>query len=276
MNPDVVKVGCLSWTYPDWAGSFYPDGTKPADYLQFYSSIFDIVEVDSTFYRTPNVQTIKQWKEKVPERFTFAVKLPKKITHSVKGAETAKEYGFFQRVIGNLGDHLGCVVAQMPPYFKFETGVERLKQIISDTDHGIRLAVELRHKSWYNAETYALLRKHGVCLVWAVNEYVEDELQPIATTDFVYLRFRGEFNEFSKFDRLQSDKSGVLGSWWKNLEKVIESGKIAKAYVLVSNHFEGFAPSTANRFLEIAHMKKADWSEKKGKSDDQLHGFEAQ
>src|SRR5579871_2235112 len=83
-EPAGIRFGCLSWTYPDWVGSFYAPGTKPADYLAIYSSIFDLVEIDSTFYRTPSPSTVKQWREKTPPGFRFTSKLPGKITHELR------------------------------------------------------------------------------------------------------------------------------------------------------------------------------------------------
>jgi uncharacterized protein YecE (DUF72 family) len=254
-----LKVGCLSWSYPDWAGSFYEKGTKSSEFLSLYSRVFDIVEVDSTFYRTPSAETVRQWKEKTPRSFMFATKLPKKISHAAKGKDTSEEMDLFQKTMKNFGEKLGCIVAQMPPYFKADKGFEKLEDFLSRIDTTVRFAVELRHASWYSQRTYDLLRDHKVCLVWAVNEFVETNLEPVATADFIYLRFRGEFNEFKRFDRSQSDKSQILKKWWDNLKPLLDERQIQNAFVLVSNHFEGFAPVTANRFREIAGLKPIEW-----------------
>ncbi len=270
----MLKVGCLSWTYPDWKGSFYQNGTSPGDFLRIYSRTFDIVEVDSTFYRTPSENTVRQWRESTPKNFTFTVKVPKTISHSAKGRDTSREFAYFQKTVRNLEEKLGCVVVQMPPHFKFETGLDRLKEFISQIEPGVRCAVELRNKSWYNEETYRILRDRSVCLVWAVNEFVEDFL-PVATTDFVYLRFRGEFNEFKKFDRTQKEKSEVLRKWWERLGPLIETKDIQNAYVLMSNHFEGFAPATANRFREIAGLSSVVWKQNTSKSADDFGTLQA-
>jgi uncharacterized protein YecE (DUF72 family) len=259
IRPNQLKVGCLSWTYPDWAGSFYPKGTKSSDYLEFYSSVFDIVEVDSTFYRTPTVETIRQWKQKTPLDFTFTVKLPQRISHAARGKDTSHELAYFQSVVKNLGGKLGCVVAQMPPHFKLEKDLERLKELISQMDPAIRLAVELRHKSWYDEAVYDFLNERKVSLVWAVNEFVENDVEPIATADFLYLRFRGEFKEFNKFDRVQKEKTVVLKKWWDSLSQLLDKKEAERAFVLISNHFEGFAPETARRFRMLAGMDTVDW-----------------
>src|SRR5579872_1954380 len=95
-----LRLGCLSWTYPDWLGSFYPAGTKPAEFLALYSKTFDLVEIDSTFYRTPSPSTMKQWREKTPLNFLFTAKLPGKITHEKRLVEVESELQRFQKSAG--------------------------------------------------------------------------------------------------------------------------------------------------------------------------------
>src|SRR5579864_82183 len=76
-----IRIGTSAFTAAGWEGSFYPAGMKPADYLTFYATKFDTVEVDSTFYRTPSVSTVKGWFAKTPGDFIFALKVPQTITH---------------------------------------------------------------------------------------------------------------------------------------------------------------------------------------------------
>src|SRR5487761_543738 len=258
-----VRTGCISWTYSDWLGSFYPEGTKPRDFLSMYSRAFDIVEIDSSFYRIPKPTTVAQWREKTPADFLFTAKLPKKMTHEAKLKGISNSLEYFQKVIKPLGPRLACVIAQMPPSFKFDSGIEPLTQFLDSIDPGIRYAIEFRHDSWLNQETYSILKAKKVCFVWSVNEYVE-ELPTEVTSDFLYLRFMGEYSEFTKFDHLQKDKSDILESWWKNLEEKLSSVK--QAFVLVSNHFAGFAPDTVNQFRAAAGMEEVDWKAKMASS----------
>lgn len=258
-----VRTGCVSWTYADWLGSFYPVGTKPAEFLSLYSRTFDIVEIDSSFYRIPNPSTIAQWKEKTPGSFLFTAKLPKKITHDAKLKDISYPLEQFQKAIKGLGPRLACVIAQTPPSFKFDSGIELLRQFLDSIDQGIRYAIEFRHNSWFKQETYDLLKAKKVCFVWSVNDYVEENL-PEVTTDFLYLRFMGKYSEFTKFDRVQKDKSGILESWLKSLEEKLDS--VGQAFVLVSNHFAGFAPDTVNQFRIAAGMEEIKWKEKMASS----------
>ena len=76
-----IRLGTQGWNYDGWLGPFYPVGTRAADYLTLYSRAFDTVEVDSTFYAIPSASSIRSWARRVPAGFTFALKLPKDISH---------------------------------------------------------------------------------------------------------------------------------------------------------------------------------------------------
>ena len=76
-----IRIGTSAFTAAGWSGTFYPKGLKPAEYLGYYAQHFDTVEVDSTFYATPNVSVVRSWDAKTPHGFLFAAKVPQKITH---------------------------------------------------------------------------------------------------------------------------------------------------------------------------------------------------
>jgi uncharacterized protein YecE (DUF72 family) len=248
-----VRTGCISWTYSDWLGSFYPIGTKTSEFLSMYARSFNIVEVDSTFYSLPRISTVEQWREKTPEGFLFSVKLPKKITHVAKLKEISDPLASFEKAIQNLGPKLACVMAQMSPGFKFDSGLERLEEFLGFTNPKIRYAIEFRNSSWIRDETFKLLKSKNACFVWSVGEHVE-EIPTEVTTDFLYLRFMGEFNEFTKFDHVQKDRSETLKTWWRKMQEKLPF--VENAYVLFSNHFSGYAPQTARQFLEIANLEE--------------------
>lgn len=253
-----MRFGCLSWTYPDWLGSFYPAGTKPSEYLQLYSKIFDLVEIDSTFYRVPSPTTMRQWREKTPPDFLFTAKVPGKITHEERLKDVEVELERFEKICGELGQKLGCMIAQLPPNSKFETEFEKLEKFLDARDQNFRLAIEFRNKSWVRDETFQLLSRKKVCLVWNVQEKIGDDIIPKVTTDFIYLRYMGKYGEFKKFNKVQKDRSEVLKKWWDRLRENLNTVNLA--LVLVSNHFSGFAPSTVNEMKILAGKTPRDWS----------------
>ncbi len=81
MKKAQILLGTSSWTADGWEGAFYPAGTKPQDFLPIYADHFNTVEIDSTFYRVPTPKTVEQWKDRTPDGFIFAAKVPQIITH---------------------------------------------------------------------------------------------------------------------------------------------------------------------------------------------------
>ena len=71
-----IHLGTSAFTAAGWEDSFYPKGMKAADYLTYYATKFDTVEVDSTFYRTPFAATVNGWERKTPKGFILAAKVP--------------------------------------------------------------------------------------------------------------------------------------------------------------------------------------------------------
>lgn len=256
-----IRIGCVSWTYPDWLGSFYPKDTPPRDFLNLYSKVFDIVEIDSTFYRLPTNSTVKQWKEKTTPNFLFTAKLPKKISHDSRLKDVPVPLKTFESVIKGLGSKLACVMTQLPPNLKFEKSFGELEKFLQNTDPTLRYAVEFRDKSWFRSETYDLLKEKHASLVWYIGKHSKGGSSPEVTTDFLYLRFMGQFGEFPRFDHVQEDKIETLKDCVSNLEKAPESVK--QIYVLMSNHFEGFAPSTANSFRRLLGLAEVNWNNSK-------------
>src|SRR5215218_4764703 len=71
-----LYVGTSGWSYPSWRPDFYPEGTKPADFLRYYADRFDTVELNTTGYRLPAEEQFSRWAQQTPAGFTFAVKMP--------------------------------------------------------------------------------------------------------------------------------------------------------------------------------------------------------
>ncbi len=260
-----IRIGCVSWTYPDWLGSFYLKDSSSRDFLSLYSKVFDIVEIDATFYRLPTNSTVKQWKEKTSPNFLFTAKLPKKISHDSLLKDVSAPLKSFEAVIKGLGPKLACIMTQLPPNMKFEKSFSDLEKFLGNIDPNLRYAVEFRDTSWYRSETYDLLKKRGVTMVWYVGKNGKETI-PEVTSDLLYLRFMGQFGEFPKFDHVQEDKTQILKELVSNLEEKAAPENVKQIYILMSNHFEGFAPSTANSFRRLLGLPEVNWKTNTGSS----------
>ncbi len=114
-----TKIGCTGWSYPGWIGSFYPKAMPISGYLKHYSGIFDMTEINSTFYKIPTVCTTTKWFNDTPKDFTFTAKMPKQITHDAR-LKPGPYLGQFLDSIKPLESKMKILVIQLPPSLSFE------------------------------------------------------------------------------------------------------------------------------------------------------------
>ena len=164
-----ILLGTSAFTASGWEGAFYPAKVKPADYLSYYATQFDAVEVDSTFYRTPAISTVKGWYAKTPPGFLFAAKVPQSITHERVLRDCETELSQFLKAMDALGEKLGPLLFQFG-YFnkKAFVGVNdflaRLVPFLKKLPKGYRFAVEIRNKNWLVPQFVEALRERQIAL----------------------------------------------------------------------------------------------------------------
>jgi len=134
-----VDVGTSGWSYPSWRPGFYPESSRPEEFLAYYASLLPTVELNSTKYRLPSDEQFRSWATQVPDGFRFAVKAP-------PGVE--RRLDTFQARVLALGDRLGCVrvVSEAPR----DNGLIEL--LLGSADPAIRWALDLRDPSWDGVE----------------------------------------------------------------------------------------------------------------------------
>jgi uncharacterized protein YecE (DUF72 family) len=254
-NPSKFHVGCSGWSYEDWVGPFYPKGSKAGDFLRMYSTVFDAVEIDSSFYRIPNQFMVSRWKQNTPENFLFSPKFPKKVTHELKLENAGSTVNFFYKTLAGLGDKLGPIVIQFPPSFKFNTGFSALEKFItSDLKTGsFRHAMEFRHKSWFREEVYKLLESNNLSFCWSINQYASTPTQ--VTSNFIYTRMVGE-RDITKFDGIQKDRGKQMKEMADSVKASI--GSVDDAFIFFNNHFAGFGPESVNEFRRLLGLMEMD------------------
>jgi uncharacterized protein YecE (DUF72 family) len=184
-----LHLGTIGWSYNFWKEKFYPNKTAPKNYLSYYASQFNTVEVDSTFYRNPTQQTVQNWKQQTPESFRFSLKFPQIITHVKMLRDCQYETDFFLSRISLLGEKLGALLLQFPPNFGVEH-LNDLKIFLQRLPRQHRFVVEVRNKSWLNQAFYSLLRENQTALAWVDNSLMAEVSE--VTSDFLYVRWEGD------------------------------------------------------------------------------------
>ncbi len=188
-----IVVGTSGYSFADWVGPFYPPGTRSGDFLAFYARHFEVVEVNSTYYRIPTPRVMALMEQKTPPGFRFVVKLNQAMTH-----EGAREPALYREFLGALeplkdaGKYDG-LLAQFP--WAFRHGPEALAHLgaLRERLPGEPLFVEFRHDSWNRPDLGPWLRERrlGFC---AVDEPRLKGLMPpvtMVTTEDAYVRFHG-------------------------------------------------------------------------------------
>src|SRR5260370_42258368 len=115
-----LVLGTSAFSANGWQSTFYPAGMKSGDYLKFYGTQFQTVEVDSTFYGTPSAATVEKWYEKTPPDFVFAAKVPQVITHEKVLVDCDSEFEEFVKTMEILGPKLGPLVFQFPFFYRWK------------------------------------------------------------------------------------------------------------------------------------------------------------
>jgi len=163
-----LYLGCPIWSFKGWVGSFYPEGTKTADFLLEYARRLNTVEGNTTFYAVPAPATIQRWAEATPATFRFCPKLPRTVSHAGKLVEHLPEALQFLEVMSRLGERLGPLFLQLPPSYP-PALLEDLREFLENWPPQTPLAVEVRHTGWFEGPHHealdALLSEHQAARV---------------------------------------------------------------------------------------------------------------
>src|SRR4051794_29486378 len=160
-----LYAGTSGYSYPKWKGSFYPAKLPAAQFLRFYGEQFRAVEVNQTHYALPKPEAVEKWAADVPAGFRFVLKAPQRITHFRRLRNATESVAAFLAVAGVLKDRLGPLLFQLPP--NFQKDAARLRDFLGLLPTHHRVAFEFRHPSWFDDETYSVLREHRAALCLA-------------------------------------------------------------------------------------------------------------
>jgi uncharacterized protein YecE (DUF72 family) len=191
-----VTIGTAGWALPKADAALFPPAGMGSN-LARYAALFNVVEINSSFYRPHRPDTYAHWADSVPDGFRFAVKLPRSVTHEKRLQDFQPELDRFAAEAGALGGKLGWVLVQTPPSLRFDAeGVSTLfaglgERFGASGQAGPLLACEARHGSWFTDEASALLRALGVIRV--VADPPAGEPGPFVATrdDNAYIRLHG-------------------------------------------------------------------------------------
>src|SRR5574341_2658892 len=248
-----IRVGTSGWNYPHWRGVFYPRGLPQRRWLSFYAEHFATAEINYTHYRQPSDKSWDSWRQSVPRGFRFAVKAHRFLTHRRRLSDPQDSLDRVLEGAERLGDRLGPVLYQLPPFFKrTDENAARLERFLEILPRRHRHAFEFRHVSWFGAETIDLLRSHGAAFCSYDMPGIECPL--VATASFAYVRFHGTGPHYS--GRYTDE---MLESWAARL-RALAAG-LDDVFIYFNNDAGGYAVDNAKtlaRLLEASIPESVD------------------
>jgi uncharacterized protein YecE (DUF72 family) len=227
-------VGTSGYSYKQWKGHFYPEKLSDKEFLNFYGTKLNAVEINNTFYQMPKEAAMQHWAEQVSKGFAFSIKASQRITHIKRLNDVGSETEYLIRTARTLGEKLGVLLFQLPPNMKKDSA--RLDAFFKPLSGDVRIAFEFRHESWFDEETFALLRTHNASL--CIADVDDDGLHVpfVSTANWGYLRLRREHYTPAE-----------LKKWHKK----VNEQKWNAAFIFFKHEDEAIGPKLAMQFLNL-------------------------
>ena len=255
-------IGCPIWSNKDWVGELFSPDAKQKDFLQQYTSVFNTVEGNTTFYGLPTEKTQERWLNETPAGFCFSLKFPRAISHDKHLQHAEAETAAFIDVLAALKDHVGPSFLQLPPSFG-PRGLLALDQYLDALPDTFSYAVEIRHPLFFaeaENELNTLLQNHNVdrvvfdtrglhntktddrALREAQRKKPKGPVRFIATGQFPFVRFVGHPGV--------DENLPLLAKWASTVANWIQEGKTP--YVFIHDAPDDFyAPRLARHFHHL-------------------------
>lgn len=214
-----IYIGTSNVVVPGNKASF-PAAYQSKSRLHYYSTLFNTVEINSSFYKTPLFTTYEKWVQEVPGDFRFSIKLARDITHAKDLKSDWAHLEKFMRTAAGTGDKKGCLLVQFPGKITLDyfSRVEQILERLTDRAPAEQwpLAVEFRHPGWYVGETRELLDEFKASLV--LHDMPKSKIWDLQTkAPFVYLRFHGEKGDYkgSYSPAFLKERAAEIRDWQK-------------------------------------------------------------
>ena len=249
----MIYIGTSGFSYKDWVGPYYPEGTPRQGWLEFYARDFPVTELNFSYYRVPSASTLQRLAAKTPPDFVFTLKAHQDMTHNREGnVEVFAEFvGSLQPLIDS--GKFGCILAQFPWSFKAdEEGLDYLRflrQQLSD----LPVVIEFRRRDWIRDETFEFLEEHDLGFCCVDQPRFKSLVPPVAvaTSSIAYARFHGRNAKkwwrhkeaWERYDYTYSDEE--LVEWVDKIGQL--DGEALLTLVYMNNHWQGQAVGTARQ-----------------------------
>jgi uncharacterized protein YecE (DUF72 family) len=246
----VFYCGTCGFSYNDWVGIYYPEGLPRKDWLSYYAREFNALELNATYYALPVLAAMESLANKTGDGFLFSVKANREMTHVRESGEEASRA--FVRMLQPLAEagKLGCLLAQFPYSFGFNSANRDYLQRLSDWLQGYQLVIEFRNSAWLNGETRNWMIARGIGFCCVDEPQLPRLMPPVAevTSETGYIRFHGRNaarwwqheQAWERYDYTYNRQE--LEEWLPKIRLVSDAAK--NTFIFANNHWRGQAVDT--------------------------------
>jgi uncharacterized protein YecE (DUF72 family) len=240
-------IGTSGWTYDGWRGPFYPATIPKKDWLRFYAEHFPTTEINGSFYCTPSLEAVRNWRDTTPKGFVFAWKASKFITHWKRlGPACENSIALMETRLEALASKSAIVLFQLPPHFPKDRA--RLTDFLAMLPRR-RYAFEFRHKSWYDDDVLAILQRHDATL--CISDHHDAPSPWEVTARHVYVRGHGPGGRYRG-----SYPRRTLQRWAETIAAWLAQRR--NVFVYFDNDQKAAAPGDARRLSSLLQANASD------------------
>lgn len=233
-------IGTSGWNYSDWQGVFYPKDLPHDKWLEYYSSIFNAIEINATFYRFFKEETYVKWRDQVPAHFRFVLKVHRTITHNHRLKNCEDLITRFSDLADIFEEKLGLILLQLVPNMSYDLDV--LQSALLAFPQPEKIAVEFRNEIWFTADVKKLLESVGA--VFCSADSPEIHLKNWVTSDTAYIRLHGRKKWYDyNYSKKELEEIAALA---KQMGK-----KAKKVYIFFNNDYYAYAVKNALKLREM-------------------------
>lgn len=267
-------IGTAGWSCKDWVPSFYPkQQSKDFDWLQFYATYFNCVEVNSMYYTYLSPKIVEDWIRKIEDtdNFLFTIKLHQDFTHLRKYDKNSVQLVSENLALLAKAERLGGILIQFPYSFSFNDASAEYIRWLNETFSNYKQFVEVRHSSWSNKSAYDFFKTLNIsfCTIDQPEIGKAISFEPVVTNETAYFRFHGRnvdtwkkslanFGKEQSYEQ-QSERYKYRyspGELTEVMQKVKELyGKVKEIYIIMNNHPQGNAVANALELMNMLEVK---------------------
>lgn len=257
-----ILVGTSGYSYKDWVGTVYPDGTAPKDYLKVYETLFNFTELNFSYYKFPSASTLERLAHSTKDDFMFAIKAHRSITHEIT-SDYKIDVEKFIEAVKPLEYHskLAAILVQFPYSFHYTPKRRKYLGELCELFGDLPLAIEFRNSEWQKESVYKGLRDYGAAFVNCDMPFLRGLPRPtfISTSHFSYFRYHGRnsdmwwkgdnasrYNYLYSIDEIENSLFGI--------KKMVKAQPEQTVIVAFNNHWKGKAVTNASEAKKILRL----------------------